>query len=89
MVRLSYSSNEDGNLVSNLFPLNSDMAFVIIFVEDKQLQVRAISDDGGVRLLSSSKEKDLITCKRKARKIVESLGAKFKDEVRRKREYKF
>lgn len=82
MKRVTYTTNDDGDLVSNLFPLHSDMAFVIIFVKEKKYQIRVISDEGTVRILSECSGKDVNRCRDLARKELISLGVKFKDMIK-------
>jgi len=84
MVRIGYTTNDEGNLVSNLFPLQSDMAFIIIFVKERRYQIRGISDDGNVRTMSESSGSTVDKCKSLARKKIISLGFKFKDGIRNK-----
>ena len=85
MIRVSYSTNDNGDLVSNLFPLQSDMAFILITVKERRYQLRGIADDGTVRLLSEGSGRTIPVCQHKARQCLVRLGVVFKDDLRRKK----
>lgn len=84
MVRIGYTPNDEGNLVSNLFPLHSDMIFIIIFIKEKRYQIRGIANDGSVRIMSECSGKSVAMCKTLARRKIKSLGFKFNVDIRNK-----
>lgn len=84
MIRINYTVNNDGDLVSNLFPLRSDTAFIIIYKKEKKFQLRGISNDGKVRVLSEGIGTTLSKCKLKAKSMLISYGYEFDNDIRNK-----
>lgn len=83
MHRVSYRKNEEGNLVSNLMLLGSDMIYAIIYPATTSYEIRGLNDDT-VWLIEEGTTLDLKECKVQVRKRLEYIGIKFNDEIRTK-----
>ena len=67
MKRVSYSTQEDGNYVSNILPLFSDIVYVLIKKSSLSFQIWKVTNEGDI-LVSEGNGRDLKECKIKVRK---------------------